>query len=66
MESSCMQQAPTGWHLDSGDPETILIQGLFEELALLRDMRTAEAQVARGRVRPHATVAKRLRSKLVK
>jgi prevent-host-death family protein len=39
---------------------------LVEELALLRDIKTAEAQAARGQVRSHAVTAKRLRSKLVK
>jgi hypothetical protein len=41
-------------------------EALLEEVALLRDIKTAEMQVAHGKVRSHAAVAKRLRSKLVK
>ena len=41
-------------------------EALLDELALLRDIKTAEAQLARGRVSSHAVVAKRLRTKLVK
>jgi prevent-host-death family protein len=41
-------------------------EALVEELALLRDIKTAEAQVARGQTRSHAATAKRLRAKLVK
>ena len=41
-------------------------EALLEEVALLRDIKTGETQVARGQVRSHAAVAKRLRSKLVK
>ena len=41
-------------------------EALLDEVALLRDIKTAEAQVARGQVRSHATVAKRLRTNRVK
>lgn len=37
---------------------------LLDELALLRDVHTAEEQIARGKATPHAVVAKRLRTKL--
>jgi prevent-host-death family protein len=39
---------------------------LLDELALLRDIKTAEGQVAKGRVAAHSTAAKRLRAKLIK
>ena len=39
---------------------------LLDELALLRDIRDAEAQVARGEGIPHTKVASRLRAKLVR
>lgn len=39
---------------------------LVDELALLRDVKTAEAQIARGKGVPHATAAKKLRAKLRK
>ncbi len=39
---------------------------LLDELALLRDIRTAEGQVARAKASPHKTVAKRLRARLLK
>ena len=38
----------------------------MDELTLLRDIKTAEAQVAKGRRSRTATVAKRLRAKLMK
>ena len=41
-------------------------EALLEELAVLRDIKTAEAQVAKGRVTSHSIVAKRLRAKLIK
>ena len=41
-------------------------EALVEELALLRDIKTSDAQAARGQVRSHAATAKRLRAKLVK
>jgi prevent-host-death family protein len=37
---------------------------MVEELALLRDVRTADAQVAAGKGATHATVAKRLRARV--
>jgi antitoxin YefM len=36
-------------------------ESMLEELALLRDVRMAEEQVATGRTRSHATVTKKLR-----
>ena len=41
-------------------------ESLMDELALLRDVRTAEAQVAAGKTLSHASVAKKLRSRHVK
>lgn len=37
---------------------------MVEELALLRDVRTAEEQVAAGKMAAHSAVAKRLRARL--
>ncbi len=37
---------------------------LLDELALLRDVRDADAQVAAGKGRSHAAVAKKLRARL--
>jgi hypothetical protein len=37
---------------------------MLDELALLRDVRQAEQQVAAGKTVTHATVAKRLRARL--
>jgi len=39
-------------------------EAMVEELALLRDVRTAEDQVAAGTTLAHAAVAKRLRARL--
>lgn len=39
-------------------------EGMVEELALLRDARLAEEQVADGKSRSHAAVAKKLRHRL--
>jgi prevent-host-death family protein len=39
-------------------------ESMVEELALLRDVRMAEDQVAAGRTLTHAAVAKRLRARL--
>jgi antitoxin YefM len=41
-------------------------EGLLDQVALLRDVKTAEGQVAAGKTVAHATVAKRLRDKLLK
>jgi len=41
-------------------------EGLLDEVALLRDIKTAERQVAAGKTTTHAAVAKRLRNKLLK
>ncbi len=38
---------------------------LLDELTLLRDVKRAEAQIARGKTVPHAAVARRLRAKLL-
>jgi hypothetical protein len=39
-------------------------EALIDELALLRDVRTAEEQISSGRTVDHATVAKNLRERL--
>lgn len=39
---------------------------MLDELALLRDVRDAEAQIAAGKGRSHAAVAKRLRARLAR
>jgi prevent-host-death family protein len=39
-------------------------EAMLDELALLRDVREAEGQMAAGKARTHASVAKRLRSRL--
>ena len=39
-------------------------ESMMDELALLRDVRTAEEQIAAGRSRSHTAVAKTLRARL--
>jgi prevent-host-death family protein len=41
-------------------------ESLLDELALLRDIKIAKTQVAKGKAVAHTTAAKRLRAKLVK
>ena len=41
-------------------------EGMLDELALLRDVRQAEQQVATGKTVTHAAVAKRLRARLAR
>lgn len=41
-------------------------ESLMDELALLRDVRTAEEQVAAGKGLSHATVARKLRARLAR
>lgn len=41
-------------------------ESLMDELALLRDVRMAEEQVAAGKGRAHAAVGKKLRSRLAR
>lgn len=41
-------------------------ESMMDELALLRDVRTAEEQVAAGKGSMHATVAKKLRARLAR
>lgn len=41
-------------------------EAMIDELELLRDVRAAEAQVAAGKGRSHAAVAKSLRARLAK
>lgn len=41
-------------------------EGMLDELALLRDVRTAEQQVAAGKTVTHAAVAKTLRARLAR
>ena len=38
-------------------------EGMLDEIALLRDLRTAEDQIAAGQVIPHAEVVRRMRDK---
>lgn len=46
--------------------DVVAYESLMDEIALLRDVRMAEAQVAAGKGRAHAAVAKALRSRLAK
>ena len=41
-------------------------EAMIDELALLRDVRVAEAHVAAGKTRSHAAVAKTLRARLAR
>lgn len=41
-------------------------EGMLDEIAILRDIRIAEEQIARGEVVPHDEVVARLRAKLIK
>jgi antitoxin YefM len=41
-------------------------EDLLDEVALLRDIRTAEQQVAKGDAAPHGAVVRRLKARLVK
>lgn len=41
-------------------------EAMVDELALLRDVRQGEEQVARGKVRSHAAVARMLRARLAR
>lgn len=41
-------------------------EAMIDELALLRDVRLAETQVAAGKTRSHAAVAKALRARLAR
>ena len=40
-------------------------EGLLDEIALLRDVRVAEEQIARGEGSPHEEVVARLRARLI-
>jgi len=44
--------------------DVAVYEDLLDEIALLRDIKAAEAQIAAGKVTVHAAVAKRLRAKL--
>jgi prevent-host-death family protein len=46
--------------------DVAVYEDLVDELELLRDVKTAEVQAAAGKTAPHATVAKRLRAKLLR
>ena len=46
--------------------DVAVYEDLLDEVALLRDVRAGEAQVAAGEGAAHLTVAKRLRVRLVK
>ena len=41
-------------------------EDLLDEVALLRDIRTAEAQIEAGQITPHGVAARRLRARLLK
>ena len=41
-------------------------ENLLDEVALLRDIRTAEGQIEDGQVAPHSVVARRLKARLLK
>ncbi|MBK7594766.1 MAG: type II toxin-antitoxin system Phd/YefM family antitoxin [Gemmatimonadetes bacterium] len=41
-------------------------EALLDEVALLRDIRTAEGQIEAGKVAPHSVVARRLKARLLK
>jgi antitoxin YefM len=41
-------------------------EGMLDEIAILRDIRVAEDQIARGEVIPHDEVVARLKAKLIK
>jgi antitoxin YefM len=41
-------------------------EGMLDEIAILRDIRIAEDQIARGEVIPHDEVVARLKAKLIK
>jgi antitoxin YefM len=41
-------------------------EGMLDEIAILRDIRIAEDQIARGEVMPHDEVVARLKAKLIK
>lgn len=41
-------------------------EGMLDEIAILRDIRIAEEQIARGEGIPHEEVVARLRAKLIK
>ncbi len=41
-------------------------EGMLDELALLRDVRTAEQELAAGKTLTHAAVAKKLRAQLAR
>jgi prevent-host-death family protein len=41
-------------------------EDLLDEVALLRDIRTAEGQIEAGKVAPHSVVARRLKARLLK
>ena len=41
-------------------------EDLLDEVALLRDIRSAEGQIETGEVAPHSVVARRLKARLIK
>jgi antitoxin YefM len=46
--------------------DVAVYEDLLDEVALLRDIRTAEAHVANGDAVPHGVAARRLKARLVK
>ncbi len=46
--------------------DVTVYEDLMEELALLRDVRTAEEQVAKGEGASHAVASRRLKARLLK
>lgn len=46
--------------------DVAVYENMLDEVALLRDIRAAEQQVAKGRTTAHGVVARRLKARLVK
>jgi len=46
--------------------DVVTYEGMLDELALLRDVRKAEQQVASGKTVTHTAVAKKLRARLAR
>ena len=46
--------------------DVAVYEGLLDEVALLRDIKTAEVQIKAGKVASHAATAKRLRASLLR
>ena len=46
--------------------DVAVYEDMLDEVALLRDVRTAEQEIAKGRAAPHGEVARRLKARLIK